>query len=70
MVDSAAFFQVYVVSMQCLVPVLSCRGWGITTVEGLGSCKDGLDKVQKALSDHYGTQCGFCTPGMVMTMKG
>ncbi len=49
--------------------MLHCRGWDITTVEGLGSCREGLSAVQKRLVDHCGTQCGFCTPGMVMAMN-
>ncbi len=50
------------------MPVLRCRGWEITTVEGLGSCKEGLNQVQRRVAEHNGTQCGFCTPGMIMTM--
>ena len=53
----------------CLVPVLSCDEWEITTVEGIGSKRTGLSDVQGRLADFHGTQCGFCSPGMVMAMK-
>ena len=42
----------------------------MTTVEGLGSTRDGLSAEQDRLSRFHGTQCGFCTPGMVMSMHG
>ena len=48
--------------------MLSCNGWSVTTVEGLGSTRKGLSRVQARLSNLHGTQCGFCTPGMVMAM--
>jgi len=49
----------------CLVPVLQVDGAHITTVEGLAS--DGnLCRVQKAFAENGGTQCGMCTPGMLM----
>lgn len=49
----------------CLVPVCQAAGTSITTVEGLAL--DGEpDPVQQAFVEHGGTQCGFCTSGMVM----
>jgi aerobic carbon-monoxide dehydrogenase small subunit len=56
-------------------PVKSCtmfaamaQGHEIRTVEGLGS-SGALDPVQQAFSDCHGLQCGFCTPGMMLTAR-
>ena len=49
----------------CLRLLCSCDGLAITTVEALGSKANGFSDVQKAMADHGGTQCGFCTPGWV-----
>ena len=49
----------------CLVPVGAVSGAGITTVEGLGS-PERLAPVQQAFVHHYGMQCGFCTPGILL----
>jgi xanthine dehydrogenase/oxidase len=54
----------------CLLPLCSVDGKRVTTVEGIGSTKHGLHPVQQAIVKHNGTQCGFCTPGMVMSMYG
>lgn len=54
----------------CLCPLLSVDGWQITTVEGLGSEKEGLHPLQSRVAKFNATQCGYCTPGMVMTMYG
>ena len=53
----------------CLTIALTVAGRSIETVEGL--TKDGeLHPLQKAFHEHYGAQCGFCTPGMLMSAKG
>jgi carbon-monoxide dehydrogenase small subunit len=49
----------------CLTAVAAVDGAEITTLEGLGE-PDELTPVQAAIYNHYGAQCGFCTPGMVM----
>ena len=51
----------------CLVPVCQADGARIITIEGL--TVDGeIHPVQRAFIDHGGTQCGFCTPGMIMAV--
>ncbi|XP_063595741.1 xanthine dehydrogenase/oxidase-like [Penaeus indicus] len=52
----------------CLAPVASLHGLAVTTVEGIGSTKTRLHAVQERIALAHGSQCGFCTPGMVMSM--
>src|SRR5579862_1939050 len=50
----------------CTMFAVQAQGTQITTIEGLA--KDGkLHPVQEAFREHHGLQCGFCTPGMIMT---
>ena len=51
----------------CLMLAVQADGANITTVEGLAGANGTLHPVQQALRDSHGLQCGFCTPGMVMS---
>lgn len=46
----------------------SCNNIKFTTVEGVGGKKAGYNTIQQRLVDNNGSQCGFCSPGMVMNM--
>jgi len=52
----------------CLLLAVQMDGEAIETVEGLAD-GDRLHTIQQAFWDHHGLQCGFCTPGMLMTVK-
>ncbi len=50
----------------CTTLALSCEGASVTTIEGLAQ-GGALHPMQEAFREHHGLQCGFCTPGMIMT---
>jgi carbon-monoxide dehydrogenase small subunit len=52
----------------CLMFAVSARGHEITTVEGLAGAGGELNPVQRAFQECHGLQCGFCTPGFLMTV--
>jgi aerobic carbon-monoxide dehydrogenase small subunit len=54
----------------CLVLARSADGKAVTTVEGLEAPDGRLHPVQQAILDEFALQCGFCTPGLAMTMVG
>ena len=53
----------------CTTLVADCNGSEITTIEGLAN-NGKMHPVQEAFKKHHGLQCGFCTPGMVMSAIG
>ncbi|MCC1480833.1 xanthine dehydrogenase small subunit [Roseibaca sp. Y0-43] len=52
----------------CIRFLASCDGCHVVTVEHLRGTDGGLHPVQRAMVDHHGSQCGFCTPGFVMAL--
>lgn len=56
--------------LSCMTLTIECDGKRITTIEGLSDPRTGkLDPLQQAFIDHTAFQCGFCTPGMIMSAK-
>lgn len=51
----------------CLMLAVQANGQTITTAEGLAADDGSLHPVQQAMADEHALQCGFCTPGVVMT---
>ncbi len=51
----------------CIMLAAQADGASLTTVEGI-TPKEGLGPLQRAFKDHHGLQCGFCTPGILMTL--
>jgi len=56
--------------LSCMTLTVECHGKSITTIEGLQDPVTGrLDPLQQSFIDHTAFQCGFCTPGMILTAK-
>lgn len=56
--------------LSCLTLAIECEGKSILTIEGLEDPDTGeLDPIQEAFVENFGIQCGFCTPGMVLSAK-
>ena len=53
----------------CLMLAAAVNGREVVTIEGLGNPQGELDPLQKAFLEHGAVQCGFCTPGMIMSAK-
>jgi carbon-monoxide dehydrogenase small subunit len=53
----------------CTVLAVMADGASITTIEGVSPAGSKLDAVQSAFHEHHALQCGFCTPGMVMSVR-
>ena len=56
-----------VAAKSCAVLAQDAAGSSIVTVEAMANADGSLGTIQQAFQDHHGLQCGFCTPGMVMT---
>ena len=52
----------------CLMLAVQADGCEVETVESLGT-REAMSPLQQAFSDHHALQCGFCTPGMLMTLE-
>jgi aerobic-type carbon monoxide dehydrogenase small subunit (CoxS/CutS family) len=52
----------------CLMLAVQANGHELSTIEGLASKANALNPIQQAMHEHHGLQCGYCTPGILMTM--
>jgi carbon-monoxide dehydrogenase small subunit len=56
--------------LSCILLTVECEGKEIATIEGLGDPMTGsIDPIQQSFIDHTAFQCGFCTPGIIMSTK-
>ncbi len=53
----------------CIFPAMEVEGKTVVTIEGLADAQGNLHPIQQAFIDHGAIQCGFCTPGMVLSAK-
>lgn len=57
-------------TLSCMLLTIECEGKHLTTIEGIGDPEAGkLDPLQKAFIEKTAFQCGFCTPGIIMSAK-
>jgi aerobic-type carbon monoxide dehydrogenase small subunit (CoxS/CutS family) len=52
----------------CLMLAVQANGHELSTIEGLAGKANALNPIQQAMHEHHGLQCGYCTPGILMTM--
>lgn len=55
--------------LSCITLAIACQGKKITTIEGLTDEQGNLHPIQRAFLEHGAVQCGFCTPGMILSAK-
>ena len=53
----------------CLMLAVQADGTEVTTIEGMAAADGKLHPLQQAFHENHGLQCGFCTPGMIMSLK-
>src|SRR5512137_2087193 len=53
----------------CIFPAMEVEGRSVTTIEGLSDDRGNLHPIQRAFVENGAIQCGFCTPGMVLSAK-
>lgn len=53
----------------CMILAVQANGANITTIEGLSKDKASFNPIQRAFSENHALQCGYCTPGMIMSTK-
>ncbi len=53
----------------CIFPIMEAEGTSITTIEGLSEVDGNLHPLQRSFIEYGAVQCGFCTPGMVLSAK-
>jgi len=52
----------------CLMLAVQANGYELSTIEGLATKSGALNPIQQAMHERHGLQCGYCTPGILMTM--
>jgi carbon-monoxide dehydrogenase small subunit len=55
--------------LSCLTLAVECEACSITTIEAIGAGNNGLHPIQQSFIENGAVQCGFCTPGIIVTVK-